>query len=54
MKFDWDDAPDYIRNIKKQSPVAYARHPGLSSATTWGLIALFAKRSVPDQNAKSN
>jgi len=48
MKSDWDDAPDYIRNNKKQSPWRTVVILGVGSAITWGLIALFAKPIVID------
>ncbi len=50
MKSDWDDAPDYIRNNKKQSPWRTVVILGVSSAITWSLIALFAKPIVIDVN----
>ena len=50
MKSDWDDAPDYIRNNKKQSPWRTVVILGVGSAITWGLIALFAKPIVIDVN----
>ncbi|WP_282876236.1 hypothetical protein [Pseudomonas peli] len=50
MKSDWDDAPDYIRNNKKQSPWRMVVILGVGSAITWGLIALFAKPNVIDVN----
>ena len=50
MKTDWDDAPDYIRNNKKQSPWRMVVILGVGSAITWGLIALFAKPIVIDVN----
>lgn len=50
MKSDWDDAPDYIRNSKKQSPWRTVVILGVGSAITWGLIALFAKPIVIDIN----
>ena len=50
MKSDWDDAPDYIRNNKKQSPWPMVVILGVGSAITWGLIALFAKPIVIDVN----
>ena len=50
MKTDWDDAPDYIRNNKKQSPWRMVIIMGVGSAITWGLIALFAKPIVIDVN----
>ena len=50
MKSDWDDAPDYIRNNKKQSPWRTVVILSVGSAITWGLIALFAKPIVIDVN----
>lgn len=50
MKSDWDDAPDYLRNDKKQSPWRMVVILGVGSAITWGLIALFAKPIVIDVN----
>lgn len=50
MKSDWDDAPDYIRNSKTQSPWRTVVILGVGSAITWGLIALFAKPIVIDVN----
>jgi hypothetical protein len=50
MKSDWDDAPGYIRNNKKQSPWRTVVILGVGSAITWGLIALFAKPIVIDVN----
>src|SRR3990167_5018980 len=50
MKSNWDDAPDYIRNSKKQSPWRTVVILGVGSAITWGLIALFAKPIVIDVN----
>lgn len=50
MNSDWDDAPDYIRNNKKQSPWRTVVILGAGSAITWGLIALFAKPIVIDVN----
>ncbi|WP_405120777.1 hypothetical protein [Pseudomonas leptonychotis] len=50
MKTDRDDAPDYIRNNKKQSPWRTVIILGVGSAITWGLIALFAKPIVIDVN----
>jgi hypothetical protein len=50
MKSDWDDAPDYIRNNKKQSPRRTVVILGVGSVITWGLIALFAKPIVIDVN----
>ena len=50
MKSDWDDAPDYIRNSKKQSPWRTVVILGVGSAITLGLIALFAKPIVIDVN----
>lgn len=50
MKSDWDDAPDYIRNNRKPSPWRTVVILGVGSATTWGLIALFAKPIVIDVN----
>jgi hypothetical protein len=50
MKSDWDDAPDYIRNNKKQSPWRMVVILGVGSAITWGLISLFSKPIVIDIN----
>jgi hypothetical protein len=50
MKSDWDDAPDYIRNNKKQSPWRTVVILGVGSAITLGLITLFAKPIVIDVN----
>ena len=50
MNSDWDDAPDYIRSKKKQSPRRTFVILGIGSAITWGLIALFAKPIVIDVN----
>ncbi len=50
MKSDWDDAPGYIRNNKKQSPLRMVMFLVVCSAITWGLIALFAKPIVIDVN----
>jgi hypothetical protein len=50
VKSDWNDAPDYIRNNKKQSPWRMVVILGVGSAITWGLIALFAKPIVIDVN----
>lgn len=50
MRGDWDDAPDYIRNIKKQSPWSTVVILGIGSAITWGLNALFAKPIFIDVN----
>src|SRR5690606_12697294 len=50
MKSDWEDAPDYIRNNKKQSPWRTVVILSVGSAITWGLIALFAKPIVIDVN----
>jgi hypothetical protein len=50
MKSDWDDAPDYIRSKKKQSPWRMVVILCVGSAITWGLIALFAKPIVIDVN----
>jgi hypothetical protein len=50
MKSDWDDAPDYIRNKKKESPSRPVVILGVGSAITLGLIALFAKPIVIDIN----
>lgn len=50
MNSDWDDAPDYIRNKKKESPWRMVIIMGVGSAITWGLITLFAKPIVIDVN----
>ncbi|WP_339463449.1 hypothetical protein [Pseudomonas sp. EA_105y_Pfl2_R69] len=50
MKSDWDDAPDYMRNKKKESPWRMVIIMGVGSAITWGIIALFAKPIIIDVN----
>ena len=50
MKSDWEEAPDYIRNNKKQSPWRTVVILGVGSAITWVLIAIFAKPIVIDVN----
>jgi hypothetical protein len=54
MKSDWDDAPDYMRNNKKQSPWRTVVILGVGSALTWGLVALFAKPIVIDVDQLKN
>lgn len=50
MKPDWDDAPDYIRDKKKESPWRMVAILGVGSVITLGLIALLAKPVVIDLN----
>lgn len=50
MKSDWEDAPDYIRYKKKESPWQMVAILGVGSVITLGLIALLAKPMVIDLN----
>lgn len=50
MKSDWDDAPEYIRSKKKDSPWRFVAILGIGSVVLLGLAALFAEPIAQDIN----
>jgi len=50
MKPDWDDAPEYIRSKKKDSPWRFVAILGIGSVFLLGLAALFAGPIAQDIN----
>lgn len=48
MRSDWDDAPEYLRNRKKQSPWQFLAILGIGSAVLSALAFTFGKPAVLD------
>lgn len=50
MRSDWDDAPEYLRSKKKDSPWRFLAILGIGSVILLGLAALFAEPIAQDIN----
>ncbi|MGA6099191.1 hypothetical protein ACPESN_15150 [Stutzerimonas marianensis] len=50
MKSEWDDAPEYLRSKKKDSPWRFVAILGIGSVVLLGLAALFAEPIALDIN----
>ncbi len=50
MRTDWDDAPEYLRTKKKDSPWRFVAILGIGSVILLGLAALFAEPIAQDIN----